>query len=144
MLALTVRGPRDRPADARSPMTAASGTRKKRERPTNQAQARRNNAANSISRTWRAGETTLRAFHIGVKKRNRVGDRLQLHRVGRIDAALVAPDIDEAVRRVLVAGPPGVRPQRHQQIVADTEDALQIVAVAALHEDRRADGTHAR
>src|SRR3954447_5643611 len=85
----------------------------------------------------------LRGLQVFVEKPNRVRDRLRLHRIGRIHALGVSPHEHEAMFAVLIALPFGILAELGKEIVADPEDALQLVTIAALHEDRSRDWAHA-
>ena len=75
-----------------------------------------------------------------IKKRNRIADGCYLHRIGLIASARIPLHIDEAVNIVLVGCPLGVLAGLDQKIIADPENALQLIAVATVNEDRRRDG----
>src|SRR5687768_6235906 len=83
-------------------------------------------------------------LHVLVEERNRVLHSADLHGIGIIDALAVSPDVNETVHIVLVGRPLGLLAELDQELVADPKDSLQLIAVAALHEYRGADGSHPR
>ena len=68
-----------------------------------------------------------------IEECNRIADGRDLHRIGIIASARIAFHINEAVNVVLVGRPLGIFAGLDQKIVANAENALQLVAVAALN-----------
>ena len=74
-----------------------------------------------------------------IEKRNAVLDAFELNRVGIVDARSVSLHVHKAMYIVLVRFPLRFLCRLLQQVITYPEDALQLVAVTALHQDGRAD-----
>src|SRR5262245_42335551 len=82
-------------------------------------------------------------LEMAIEERDGIADRLDLHGVGVIDALRITLYVDEAVHVVLVGRPCGIFTEFDQQVVADPENPLKLVAIAALYQDGRVDRAHA-
>src|SRR5690349_24873244 len=90
-------------------------------------------AANSARASIIAGGTG--SAEMLVEEGDYAVDRLLLHVVD-LDCAVAADDREDiAVQRVVPGDPRGVLAAGRQQVVAETEDALQMVVVAAHHQN---------
>src|SRR5687767_10652658 len=94
------------------------------------------------SQRERTRRLPLLTARVLIEERDRILDRLPLHGVRRVFPVGVPLHVDEAMHVVLVALPVSVLAELRKEVVADAEDALQLVAVASLHENRRRDRVH--